>query len=196
MGRIPGKFLESGLRSSRAGRSWSSNPRGRRGAREARPAGKSRAHSAPGPTFNSCQVSPPPPPRLAGLGLPLKHEPPRPPLPALRGPRTLRARAPGATPHNPRCPQSGCRRGSGWGRRQVLVWGSRRLRPRRVAGEETRARPREPGGLGFRSLEPPVEESQRAAALPRSGRFCLLSLVPSRRREVSRIFSLLNRHPN
>lgn len=146
MWRIPGKFLESGLRSSRAGRSWSSNPGGRRGAWEARPAGKSRAHSASVPTFNSCQVSPPPP-RLAGLGLPLKHELPRPPLPALRGPRTVRAGIPGAPPRNPLCPQSGCWRGSGWGGRQVLVRGYRRLRPRRVAGEETPAQSRAPEAL-------------------------------------------------
>lgn len=51
MRRIPGKFLESGLRSDRAGRKGrreAGSKRAREGGREARGAGKSRAHSAPG----------------------------------------------------------------------------------------------------------------------------------------------------
>lgn len=123
----------------------------------------SRAHtSLRGQTFNSCQVSPLP--RLASLGLPLKHEPPCPPPPALRGPRTLRAGAPGAQPQDPLCLQSGCRRKSGWGWLQVLVRGARRLRPRRVAGEGNGARPRVAGGLGFHTLEPLGERLSRGSA--------------------------------
>ncbi|KAM9761045.1 suppressor of cytokine signaling 2 isoform 1-T1 [Dama dama] len=55
----------------------------------------------------------PRPPRLAGPGLPLKHEPPRPPPLALRGPRTARAGAPGARPQGRLRLQLGRRRSSG-----------------------------------------------------------------------------------
>lgn len=128
-----------------------------------------RAHSSlRGPAFNSCQVRPPPR-RLAGPGLPLKHEPPRPPPLAQRGPRTVRTRAPGAAPQDPRCPpwrRRRRRRSSGRGRRQVLVRGARRLRPSWVAGEGTAGPPRAPGGLGFRSVEPPGAESPSRGSAP------------------------------
>lgn len=66
----------------------------------------SRAHTLlRGQTFNSCQVSPPL--RLAGLGLPLKHEPSLPQPPTLRGARTVRAGAPGVRTPDPLCPEPG-----------------------------------------------------------------------------------------
>lgn len=123
-----GGFLESSWKAASAAAG-----RGTRGARMGREAGSeggayvwevARTHRS-----RDGRLTPvsPPPPRLAGPGLPLKHEPPRPPPLALRGPRTARAGAPGARPQGRLRLQLGRRRSSG--RRQVSVRGARRLRP-------------------------------------------------------------------
>lgn len=164
---IPGKFLESGLRSSRAGRERSAYWEG--GGEQGRRVGlESRAHSLLlGPTFNSCQVSSPPPPRLAGLGFPLKHEHSRPQPPSPRGPRTVRAGAPGAQPQDPQCPQLGRPR-------QVPVAGRSPKAPPQgeLQGRAARhgsVRRGAADGLGFRRSEHRRRESPSRGSAPRPG---------------------------
>lgn len=175
MRRIPGKFLESGLRRGRAGR----------GAREAGSEGGASGWEV-ARTLGSGdrRLTLAKSRRLCGsraLGFPpLKHEPFLPQPPTLRGSRTVRAGAPGARPQDPSRPEPGSLRQvplakpEGSARRGGGPW------PGRAAGCELGS-----GGLpGLPQFRAPRESSSRGSAP--TGLNYLLSRVSSRSREIFR----------
>lgn len=159
MGRIPGKFLESGVRSGRAGREGrEAGSEGGASAREvARTLGSGDRRLTLAKSRRLCGS------RASGFS-PLKHEPFLPQPPTLRGSRTGRAGAPGARPQDPLRPEPGSLR-------QVLLREARRFRPEWGDSGRGGRRGASTGAadcLGFRSLGRPGRAQVRALPHPDS----------------------------